>query len=141
MKIVYSLQIFIKKIDKYIYYIHIYIKNNMEIIYTLELEYNKYNVGKTKNLEKRIKQHFNNEGSEWTKTYKPIKLLHKIKGNGFDEEKQVLVLMEKYGIDNVRGGSYCQLKLSDSHKEKAIQIIQSITNKCYITNSRKILHI
>lgn len=43
------------------------IKQKFFIIYTLQLEKNKYYVGKTTNLEKRLKEHFNGFGSEWTK--------------------------------------------------------------------------
>ena len=39
----------------------------------LQLENNKYYVGKTTNLDFRIEQHFNSSGSQWTKKYKPKK--------------------------------------------------------------------
>jgi len=40
--------------------------------------------------------------------------------------------MDKYGIDNVRGGSYCTLKLSEYDKQKAQQTINSVMDRCYI---------
>jgi predicted GIY-YIG superfamily endonuclease len=103
----------------------------MMTIYTLELEHGKYYVGKTNNHKQRILQHFQEKGSKWTKLYKPIKVLSQVNGDGHDEEKQTMIAMEKYGIDNVRGGSYCQVKLSQNDKDKALQTIRSISDKCY----------
>jgi len=103
----------------------------MTTIYTLELENNKYYVGRSNYPKIRILEHFSENGSEWTKKYKPIKILSEIIGEPFDEEKYTLIAMDKYGIDNVRGGSYCKIDLSDFEKEKALQQIRSVTNKCY----------
>ena len=103
----------------------------MTTIYTLELENNKYYVGRTNSPKNRILDHFHENGSEWTKKYKPIDVISEIIGNSFDEEKYTLIAMEKYGVDNVRGGSYCKIELSDFEKEKALQTIHSITDKCY----------
>ena len=40
--------------------------------------------------------------------------------------------MEKYGINNVRGGSFCEIKLSDNNVITLKQMINSVTDKCYI---------
>ena len=100
-------------------------------IYTIKLEDNKYYVGSSKIPNERILAHFQKRGSEWTRLHKPIKIVSRVKGDLFDEEKYTLLAMDKYGIDNVRGGSYCRVVLTNSNKEKALQTIQSITNKCY----------
>jgi len=47
----------------------------MVFIYILELENKKYYVGKTTNPDFRLQQHFNSSGSQWTKKYKPKKVL------------------------------------------------------------------
>lgn len=112
--------------------------NNQEIIYTLQLENNKYYVGKSKNISNRILQHFSDQGSSWTKSYKPIKVISQIPStDAFDEEKYTLLAMDRYGIDNVRGGSYCRLILSKHEIEKAQQIIYSICDKCYRCGEQK----
>ena len=104
----------------------------MNTVYILKLEDNKYYVGKTKNINKRVLDHFTNNGSEWTKKYKPIEIINEYKSDDkFDEEKYTLMTMDKYGIDNVRGGSYCKIELSDLEKDKVKQTINSITDKCY----------
>ena len=47
----------------------------MVFIYILQLENKKYYIGKTLNPEFRLEQHFNSSGSQWTKKYKPKKVL------------------------------------------------------------------
>ena len=103
----------------------------MTTIYTLELENEKYYVGRSDVPNQRILAHFEELGSKWTKIHKPLKVLTEIKGDEFDEEKYTLIAMEKYGIDNVRGGSYCKIKMSQEEKDKALQTIRSITDRCY----------
>lgn len=51
----------------------------MEYIYILKLKNNKYYIGKTLNVENRFHQHINGTGSSWTKKYKPISIIKKLK--------------------------------------------------------------
>ena len=57
------------------------------------------------------------------KSYK-IKDLH-------DEDKVTIEYMEKYGINNVRGGSFCNIKLSEAEKEVLRKMIKTQNNKCF----------
>lgn len=100
-------------------------------IYTLLLENGKYYVGKTLNPDKRIMDHFEGNGSVWTTIHKPLEIVSVIQGDDYDEEKYTLIAMEKYGIDNVRGGSYCQANITKQEKDKILHIIRSNTNKCF----------
>lgn len=107
-------------------------ENNL-CIYILELEHNKYYVGKTNNSEFRIEQHFNKNGAEWTKKYKPIKVVEVIPDcDDFDEDKYTLSYMNKYGINNVRGGSFCTIKLDDENIAVLKKMLRNATNKCFI---------
>jgi predicted GIY-YIG superfamily endonuclease len=92
------------------------------IIYTLLLENKKYYIGKTNRLiGSRINEHFYNYGSEWTKMYKPIQVLEILENaSEYDEDKYTKIYMKKYGIENVRGGSYTQINLHD-YQLKALQ--------------------
>ena len=103
----------------------------MVYIYVLKLQYNKYYVGKTSNPYFRIESHFNSEGSEWTKIHKPVKLLEIIEGDDYDEDKYTKIYMDKYGIDNVRGGSYTSLKLDKETKNQLVKISNSTNNRCF----------
>jgi hypothetical protein len=104
----------------------------MEHIYVLELAEGKYYVGKTKNSDVRIGQHFEGDGSVWTKKYKPIKVLDvKICFTVFDEDNTTISYMKEKGICNVRGGIYCKIVLSEDEINTIIKTIASIENKCY----------
>jgi hypothetical protein len=105
----------------------------MVSIYILQLQNNKYYVGKTLNHQFRLEQHFTNHGSEWTKKHKPIKIL-KIEHNCdvFDEDKYTLKAMTQFGINNVRGGSYTKIKLDNYDIENIKKMIDTATDNCYI---------
>ena len=103
----------------------------MVYIYILKLQHNKYYIGKTSNPYFRIESHFNSHGSEWTKINKPIKLLKLIKGDDYDEDKYTKMYMDKYGIENVRGGSYTSVKLDKETKNQLVKISNSTNNRCF----------
>jgi cellular nucleic acid-binding protein len=104
----------------------------MVCIYTLQLEKGKYYVGKTNNPKFRLENHFNSNGSEWTKIYKPIKVLE-IKPNcdDYDEDKITRQYMDKYGIDNVRGGSFVTVNLDKSVLNTLQQMCNGTNNNCF----------
>jgi hypothetical protein len=104
----------------------------MVFIYVLKLEKNKYYVGKTSNPKFRLESHFNNNGSEWTKIYKPLQILELIPNcDDYDEDKYTKMYMDKYGIDNVRGGTYTTIILDTSTKKQLIKMSNSTNNKCF----------
>ena len=104
----------------------------MVFIYVLLLTSNKYYIGKTNNPDIRLDSHFNSNGSEWTKIYKPIKVYELISNcDAYDEDKYTLKYMEKEGIDNVRGGSFSQVELSDENINIISRMIKGATDKCF----------
>ena len=104
----------------------------MVFIYILELEKEHYYVGKTENPDIRITDHFNDAGSEWTKRYPPVKVVDIIPNcDAYDEDKYTKIYMDKYGIDNVRGGSFCMVKLSHEIKKTIQYGIDSVNDRCY----------
>lgn len=101
-------------------------------IYILQLQEGKYYVGQTKNLEKRLKQHWNGQGSTWTQLYKPLTCLKVItQKSPYDEHNYTLEYMKEYGIDSVRGASFCEILLDDVKKKTIEEIIQGQMNVCY----------
>jgi hypothetical protein len=104
----------------------------MLYIYILKCKNNKYYIGKTHNPNTRINNHIFNYGSAWTAKFKPIKILKIINNcDLFDEDKYTIMIMDKYGIDNVRGGSFTQLVLSKSEKYIICKMIRSANNQCF----------
>lgn len=104
----------------------------MVFIYILQLELNKYYIGKTNNPDIRLDSHFNSSGSEWTKIYKPIKVYELISNcDTYDEDKFTLKYMEKEGIDNVRGGSFSKIELTDEQIKLINQMIKGASDKCF----------
>lgn len=104
----------------------------MTTIYVLLLEEGKYYVGKTRNIEQRLKDHYEGNGSQWTKLYKPIEPIQIVENCvDFDEDKYVLIYMSKYGIDNVRGGTYTNLILDESTIGHINKMITSAKDRCF----------
>lgn len=104
----------------------------MICIYVLQLEKGKYYVGKTKDPHFRIKSHFNSNGSKWTQLYKPLKILElKRNCDDYDEDKVTRQYMDKYGIDNVRGGSFVSVKLDKSVIHTLQQMEIGTNDKCF----------
>jgi predicted GIY-YIG superfamily endonuclease len=100
-------------------------------IYILQLEQNKYYIGKSNDPQKRFQEHLNGKGSAWTNLYKPIKLLQIIpNASHFDEDKYTKEYMLKYGIQNVRGGSYVNVTLSANDIYTLNKEMWSATDKC-----------
>jgi predicted GIY-YIG superfamily endonuclease len=107
--------------------------------YILLLEGDKIYVGITNNIDKRMQQHWDGYGSKWCKKYKPIKILKTIpECRKTDEITYTLEYMKKYGINNVRGGPWCQINISEDEICLLKKMIQSISNECY--NCGKVGH-
>lgn len=78
------------------------------VVYTLELEDGCKYVGYTKNLKRRLTQHFLGEGAKWTKLHKPIGLESVVYGDTKDENRIAAKLIKEQGYDKVRGGVYIE---------------------------------
>lgn len=102
------------------------------IVYVLKCENEKHYVGKTdRNISIRIDEH--KEGRVvWTRIHPVIKVVEVIEdADDFDENKYTKIYMSRFGIDNVRGGIYCQINLSKRVKQFLQKEIESIGDNCY----------
>jgi predicted GIY-YIG superfamily endonuclease len=83
-------------------------------IYVLELVDNRYYVGRTGNILRRIEEHFTCCGSIYTIAYKPIKVIEVIEELTKDDERnKTLEIMSKYGWEKVRGAGWCSLEIKE----------------------------
>jgi cellular nucleic acid-binding protein len=86
-------------------------------IYVLQLSHYKFYIG---------------IGSAWTKKFKPIFIKEVIKMTSkFDEDNYTKEYMQKYGINNVRGGSYANIELNRMQKYTLQQEIRSAGDLCF----------
>lgn len=97
--------------------------NNLDItknyIYVLKLIDDRYYVGRTCNILRRIKEHFIGEGSVYTKEYKPLKVIEVEEEKTIDDERfKTLEMMERYGWEKVRGACWCSLEITKPNIEK-----------------------
>ncbi|EQD41109.1 hypothetical protein B1A_16209 [mine drainage metagenome] len=108
--------------------------------YLLQCQLNKYYVGRcyTNRLTTRIQEHKNNKGAAWTTKYPVQKILLSFPSNDpLDEEMMVLKQMRKYGINNVRGGSFSNINLTFSQKSVLQTQLYGINGKCFNCGSEK----
>ena len=93
----------------------------MLYIYILKLQNDKYFIGTTLNPDIKLTDNFLSDNSNWTKLHKPLEIVDIIPCcDLLDDTNYTLQYMKKFGIDNVRGGAYCDITLS-------IDTIQSIS--------------
>ena len=102
-------------------------------IYVLKCKDNKYYIGKSMKLDNsRIIDHFIGEGSVWTKKYPPIEVVEIINNvDNFAEDLYTKKYMLKYGIDNVRGGSYITITLPSYQLQSLKKEICTVDNTCF----------
>lgn len=96
-------------------------------IYVLQLVDDRYYIGRTGNILRRIEDHFTGVGSIYTIKYKPIKVIEVTEElSKQDERNKTLEVMSKYGWQKVRGACWCSLEINKP-KEK----YNVYNNKCY----------
>ena len=104
----------------------------MVFIYVLKLVNNKYYIGKTTNPRFRLGSHFNKETTSWVTKYHAEQIIELVPDcDDYDEDKFTIKYMKKYGISNVRGGSFCEIILSRDNYSTLQKMIKGSEDKCY----------
>jgi predicted GIY-YIG superfamily endonuclease len=115
-------------------------------IYVLKLVEDRYYVGRTSNIFRRIKEHFTVGGSVYTKKYKPLKVIEvEEEKTSDDERKMTFKYIEKYGWEKVRGSYWCSLEIKRYQSIESYEKIKSQRDKelleiCKLDNTIKIMY-
>lgn len=90
-------------------------------VYLLQLQGGRKYVGASQDPEKALQYH-KESGCAWTQLYPPesIEAIHS-SVNESDLDQYVLHYMNRYGAQNVRGGSWSTVLLSHEEREKIIE--------------------
>jgi len=110
------------------------IGNNLDLtknyIYVLKLVEDRYYVGRTINIFRRIQEHFTGVGSIYTKKYKPLKVVEVEEETTTDDErKMTFKYVEKYGWGSVRGSYWCSLEIKRWPNLKSYEKMKSQRDK------------
>ncbi|ETI40842.1 hypothetical protein L914_13298 [Phytophthora nicotianae] len=108
-------------------------------IYVLALVEGKFYVGKTAraNVDERLEEHKSGKGSAWTRLYRPLRIAETIRNaDPFDEDKFTKKWMLKYGIENVRGGSYSRVDLTPGDIDALSRQLRGSTDQCFVCGSK-----
>lgn len=108
-------------------------------VYVLKLENARWYVGKTsKPVEERYMEHVRGQGAAWTRLHQPIQVHYTVtSASEHQEDNTTIEMMRVYGIDNVRGGIYCETVLSPDtiHSIKGrIAGLSDMCLRCFRTN-------
>lgn len=111
---------------------HKYNDTNTTFIYVLPLESGKYYVGRTTDLNRRVSEHFDGNGSSWTQKYPPIGVPVKVvvQTSLLDEETVTKEYMMSHGIQNVRGGPFSAVNISQADIEALERSLWSASDCC-----------
>lgn len=100
-------------------------------VYILELENDKFYVGRTSCLKQRLADHVKGVGSVWTQLHKPQKVLKVFETrNPFFEDMIVLSFMKRYGRENVRGGSFSMMEFGNNMNLMISTLMRNAFDEC-----------
>ena len=107
-------------------------------LYILKLKEGKYYIGTTnKDVTNRLQEHVSGRGSSWTRKYKVLKLEKTIENcDKYDEDKWTKIYMDRHGITNVRGGSYCEMNLKQESINSISREVNHANDRCLYCNQK-----
>lgn len=133
---------FFAKLCRLFYKIKETVRSKLEkcTVYVLECEDGKYYVGSTQNRKRRWKQHQRGRGSQWTRLYKPLRVIREEKRIPHKfllglESKITAELMLEFGVNNVRGSMFCSPR--DYHVGDVHSLTKFLGHYCDL-NYRKV---
>jgi hypothetical protein len=87
-------------------------------IFLLELEHGKFYVGASSDPVKTLEECREGLGPVWTRIHRPLRLQEVIRmAPVSDVDQHVRRWMLQYGVENVRGGSWSEVRLTDKERQ------------------------
>ena len=109
----------------------------MEYIYVLQLEDDRFYVGKTTDVGRRFIQHMSGEGAKWTQIYKPVSIVETRESkHELDEEMATLEWMDKKSVEMVRGDCFTSIRLTEEERMFITKKLNTMKNQCYLCNQQ-----
>ena len=115
---------------------------NIEYVYVLKLEDGKFYVGKSKDVDARLREH--RKGAKkwaWTAIYKPVQgddaiyYRDELRHNT-SEDAMTIEMMSEYDIKNVRGGTYSSVILPPHHKKTLEDMKSTWEDRCFVCHEK-----
>lgn len=101
--------------------------SNDSCVYVLKCTNEKYYVGRTTDVVLRFNKHVAGLGAKWCTVYKPLAIVELLRDSPFLELVLTLRYMQTFGIDNVRGGPWCQVVMPETDKAVIAEMLRSET--------------
>lgn len=102
-----------------------------KVLYVLRLQDDCWYVGTTNDLQRRVSDHSRGQGAAWTKAHPVIKLYESMPcPDPLLEDYKTKEYMRRYGMDKVRGGTYCQIRLNEQQVEALTQEFRMADGQC-----------
>lgn len=110
-------------------------KKGGQAVYVLELEKGRVYVGKSGDVDRRLKQHMAGTGAEFTKLFRPtgrlLPRLGDLEGSGDGPERdETLRQMHVRGMDKVRGWRYCAKTLGKEDRADIEANLRELHDLC-----------
>ena len=97
----------------------------MKYIYLIELKSNKYYVELSNKIINNLKTDFYRFNYPWTRKYEPVRIIEIIMIEDVDIDNKldefVEKYMNKYGMENVRGGKYDSINLENENENEKLK--------------------
>jgi hypothetical protein len=103
----------------------------MEWIYVLQLENGKYFIDCTDTVQYDIYMHIKGHAAVRTKKHKFVKVTHVFRGHRIDLFKYILLFMDMYGMQAVRGGCFLLENMTAENENTICNILSFKDYSCF----------